>query len=176
MQQHLIQQGVRQFMTTAGLPVDKFTAEQACLYTGLQLEEMAEKIQVIAGGTITEGAREMLTQFAAMCDALGKEFKKGNHVGDIMRADHVDLIDADCDLAFVSIGALYSTASNGDGALDHVCATNLAKFPNGQVIRDANGKIMKPAGWTSPNLLPFVDHVFLAARNEPADHDDQRYG
>lgn len=160
---HLIQQGVRAFMTTAGLPVDKFTPSQACLYTGLQLEELAEKIQVIAGGTITADSREELTRFAQLADALGKQFKKGLHAGDMMRADHGKMIDADFDLAFVSIGALYSTAGDGDGAVHAGCESNLAKFPNGVVTRDENGKIQKPAGWSEPDFTVFIDHAFAKA-------------
>lgn len=159
---HLIQQAVRGFMTTAGLPLDKFTPDQAALYTGLQLEELGEKIQAISAGAITVEARELLSKFAADCDALGQRFKQGLHVGDMMRADHAKLIDADFDLAFVSIGAGYSTAGDFDGAVNAGSAANLAKFPNGQVLRDENGKIKKPAGWTDADFNEFIDRDFAA--------------
>lgn len=147
---------VREFMEKAGQSTARFNPAQASLYTGLQIEELAEKLFAISEGCLTSSQRKNLQQMAQSLDVLGDQFKRGVFQGTIGRADHAELIDADCDLAWVSIGALYSTSKDGLGALRHVAETNLDKFRNG-VIKDANGKIQKPANWKAPDFTPYVD-------------------
>ncbi len=144
------------FMKKAGQTCHRFNPAQASLYTGLQCEELAEKLSAISEGCLTSDLRDNLKAMAKCLDNLGDQFKQGMFQGAIGRADHAELIDADCDLAWVSIGALYSTAGDGPSALRHVAYTNHDKFRNG-VIKDANGKIQKPADWTPPDFTPFVD-------------------
>jgi predicted HAD superfamily Cof-like phosphohydrolase len=45
-----------------------------------------------------------------------------------------------------------------DGAWAEVARSNLCKIDavTGKVIKNKNGKVMKPDGWTPPNLKPFV--------------------
>ena len=154
---HNLQEGVREFMLGAGDTVGKFNPDQACRYMGYQIEEMAEKIKAAADGALNASDRAYLMQAAANIDALGKQFKAGEFVGAVGRADHDKLIDADFDLAFTSLGALNSTSIDTDGAIHEGCRSNLAKLVDGKVIRDAHGKIQKPAGWTPPDFRPFVD-------------------
>lgn len=150
--------GVWQFMQWAGQPTDKFNAEQACLYTGLQLEEMAEKLEAVVTGTVTQDARHQLEQGIAVLKQMAAEFKSGMHQGDILRADRAALLDADIDLAWVSIGAAYSTSKNAGGAVNEVMRANFEKVSGGNPIRDENGKIVKPAGWRPPELEQFVEN------------------
>lgn len=149
-------QAVRDFMRAGEQTVDGFNATQATLYTGLQLEEMAEKLQAISTGCLTAAERTYLTDFASALMELSGEFKSGRHRGDIMRADREKLLDADIDLAWVSVGAAYSTSSNTSGAMGEVVRSNLDKVPGGVCRKDATGKIIKPFGWKGPNLSPFV--------------------
>lgn len=148
---------VYNFMQTAGQYTARFAPDQACLYTGLQLEELAEQLQVIAGGCLTPSTRDNLTDLTQRMQAVGMEFKQGLHRGDIMRANHADLIDGQFDSAWVAIAALFSTSIAPYGALAHGAYTNLSKFPSGKVIKDANGKVQKPPGWQQPDFEPFVD-------------------
>jgi predicted HAD superfamily Cof-like phosphohydrolase len=150
-------EAVRSFMATAGQSTDRFNARQATLYTGLQLEEMAEKLKVIAGGTVTPHAQTCLLRTVEALESLSTEFKQGFHTGDVMRADYAGLLDADIDLAWVSIGAALSTSTNTPAAVAEVSRSNHDKFPNGVVVRDENGKIAKPVSWLPPNLKLFVD-------------------
>ncbi len=151
-----IETAVREFMVTGEQSLDRFNAKQASLYTGLQFEELAEKLEAIAQGALTEGKRSSMLNFARVMREWSDSFKTGAHEGDIGRADHADLIDADIDLAWVSLGALYSTALSGPRAISHCVYTNLDKFRNG-CVKDANGKIQKPADWQPPNFEPYVD-------------------
>lgn len=152
-----LQTSVREFMSASDQPVDRFDAKMITLYTGLQLEEMAEKLEAIRGGCINGADRERLTYVIDQLDLLSDEFKRGLHLGDVLRCDHVALLDADCDLAWVSLGSAFSTSIDAEGAVDEVARSNLAKIVDGSVIRDVNGKIQKPAGWTPPDLTSFVD-------------------
>lgn len=155
-------EAVLRFMSIGGQTTGKFNARQACLYTGLQLEALAEKIAEIQGGCVTPEARDHLTPLIDMLVDYGNEFKRGLHEGDILRANHGKLIDADFDLAWVSIGALASTSVAPHGAIAHGAFTNLDKFvenANGDLtaLKDANGKIQKRMNWQPPDFDSFVD-------------------
>ena len=150
------QDSVYNFMNQGGQTIGRFNARQACLYTGLQLEELAEKIDVIKSSTLTAAQRDHLGVLQSTLEMFAKEFKAGMHEGDMLRSQHENLIDADFDLAWVSLGALFSTSVVGMRAIAHGSYTNMEKFRDG-VIKDANGKIQKPAGWTPPNFLPYID-------------------
>ena len=148
---------VHGFMQLGGQTTGKMNAEQACLYTGLQLEELAEKIEAISKGCLTEGESRSLRYLARTLNDYASEFKKGIHTGDILRANHADLIDADFDLAWVSIGALISVSPEPERAIAHGTFTNLDKFRDGKCVKDANGKIQKPADWQAPDFSAYVD-------------------
>lgn len=150
-------QAVMTFMSLAGQSTDKFNARQACLYTGLQLEEMAEKIEVIMGGCLTTSQKEHLGALHSVLKLFAAEFRDGLHQGDILRCDHAELIDADFDTAWVSIGALASTSPSPGAAIAHGTHTNMDKFRGGIVQKDENGKVKKPADWQRPDFEPYID-------------------
>lgn len=151
-----LEAAVESFMRQGGQTVNQFSPAQACLYVGLQLEEMAEKIVAIADGAVSPERRDRIRAFADTVKHWADRFKAGDFQGDVARADHAQLIDADVDLAWVSIGALHSTSIRPRAAIAHTIYTNLDKFRLGPQ-RDANGKIMKPPGWRPPNFEPYVD-------------------
>lgn len=148
---------VRDFLSIAGDTVDGFNAEQATRYTGYQLEELSEKIEAIAGGCVTVESAAHLMKLSNTLKAYSAEFKAGLHQGDMLRANHAELIDADFDIAWVGLAGLYSTAIRPLFAIQEGSASNLAKFPGGVCTRDAQRKIMKPAGWAPPNFEQFAD-------------------
>lgn len=152
-----LQAAVANFMQLGGQTTNGFNARQACLYMGLQLEELAEKVEAIRGGTMTPAQDQHLRVLQSTLEMFAREFKAGMHEGDITRANHADLIDADFDLAWVSLGALYSTAINGYHAIAHGTFTNMDKFRGGVCERDENGKIKKPADWIPPDFTSYVD-------------------
>lgn len=156
---HDVVESVYDFNRVGGpvAPGNTFNAERATFYTGMQCEELAEVLEVIAQGEVSPDARVRLSDFAAVLDALGKEFKAGHHQGAVLRADREKLLDGSLDLVVVSLGgAMYQTPMFRE-ALLHVVGKNIDKLPNGVATRDPlTGKIMKPEGWTPPDLSPFV--------------------
>lgn len=147
------------FMSLGGQTTNEFNPEQACLYVGLQLEELAEKLTAIKGGALTSDAAKRFDDAIGPMLALSEAFKRGEHRGDLMRADPQEVLDGDLDLAVVAIGGAFSYCTDAASAARTVTAANLAKFPNGQAIRDEQGKIRKPAGWRAPDLKPFLPQL-----------------
>lgn len=170
MHQHLslsFTQAVKQFMQIGDQTTDAFNPRQACLYTGLQLEELGEKIKAIADGAVSITGTARLMKLAAILKDAAKEFKAGMHEGDILRAYAThgkDFIDGDFDLAWVSIGALFSECIDTHGAISHGAWTNHDKFVFNDrrervALKDENGKIQKRPGWVAPDFERFVDRT-----------------
>lgn len=145
------------FMRLAGQTTGKLNARQACLYTGLVLEEVGEMIDVIMGGCLTPAQTASLMALSTTLKLHSASFRSGLHEGDILRCNQADLIDAQFDTAWVAIGGLMSTAVNPDQAIGHGTFTNLDKFRDGKCERDANGKVKKPFDWLGPDFTPYVD-------------------
>jgi predicted HAD superfamily Cof-like phosphohydrolase len=142
-----------------GVTPGRFHADRAAFYTGLECEELAEKLHAVAKGIVDVGASADLIDFAAKLDVLGNLFKAGHFRGAVLRAPRAELIDADIDLAIVSLGALMYTTSQFAEAIVEVLKANMAKFPNGVATRDANGKVIKPVGWVPPDIEQYVDSI-----------------
>ena len=67
-------------------------------------------------------------------------------------------VDALVDILVVTIGAIHSMGADAEGAWNEVMRTNFAKIDavTGKVRKREDGKVLKPEGWTAPNLEPFV--------------------
>ena len=70
----------------------------------------------------------------------------------------VEELDALIDILVVTIGAIHSAGFDAEGAWKEVMRTNFAKIDRetGKVRKREDGKVLKPVGWTPPNLKPFV--------------------
>lgn len=80
-------------------------------------------------------------------------------VQELMDADNaVDELDALIDILVVTVGAIHSMGADGTGAWQEVMRTNFAKIDpvTGKVRKRSDGKVLKPEGWTPPNLSPYV--------------------
>ena len=139
-------------------PPGNFNADRVGFYTGMQMEELAEKLMAVSVGILTVEEREALVLFAKQVDKWGKGFKEGNFLGAILRSDRENLLDADVDIAVVTLGSAMYQTPMFRAALQCVNDANMAKFPGGIVSRDPlTNKILKPAGWIAPDLTPFVE-------------------
>jgi predicted HAD superfamily Cof-like phosphohydrolase len=69
-----------------------------------------------------------------------------------------DDLDALIDILVVTIGAIHSAGFDGEGAWKEVMRTNFAKIDpvTGKIRKRGDGKILKPDGWTPPDLEPFA--------------------
>jgi len=111
-------------------------------------------------------------KFMRACDQSVDEFNKdqfnlyvtlieeeANELADAITAhDEVETVDALIDILVVTIGALHSMGADAEGAWKEVMSTNFAKIDKetGKVRKREDGKVLKPVGWTPPNLKPFV--------------------
>lgn len=76
----------------------------------------------------------------------------------IREDDRVEQLDALIDILVVTLGAIRTGGFDGEGAWNEVMKTNFAKIDpeTGKVIKRDDGKILKPSGWTPPNLEPYL--------------------
>jgi predicted HAD superfamily Cof-like phosphohydrolase len=72
--------------------------------------------------------------------------------------DEEGQLDGCMDLIWVILGYCYMKGYDVDGAWAEVARSNLSKIDSttGKVIKNENGKVLKPEGWSPPNLKPFV--------------------
>ena len=72
--------------------------------------------------------------------------------------DLVEQLDALIDILVVTIGAIHSAGFDAEGAWKEVMNTNFAKIDKetGKVRKREDGKVLKPVGWTPPNLEPYL--------------------
>lgn len=70
-----------------------------------------------------------------------------------VHVDHVALADGLADLIYVCIGAANEFGIPLDKVWAEVHRSNMAKIgPNGEVKRREDGKVIKPDGWTPPDI------------------------
>lgn len=73
----------------------------------------------------------------------------GKVVGEV---DTVEVADALADIDYVVQGAALVFGLPHDEVFAEVHRSNMAKLVNGEVIRREDGKILKPEGWTPPDV------------------------
>jgi predicted HAD superfamily Cof-like phosphohydrolase len=76
-------------------------------------------------------------------------------IGDQVKSEELDAL---LDIMVVCAGALLSRKWDCHGGWKEVVRSNMAKVDpvTGKVIRRADGKILKPEGWTPPQLELFT--------------------
>jgi predicted HAD superfamily Cof-like phosphohydrolase len=79
-----------------------------------------------------------------------KQNRRGVH------ADKLALLDALCDQIATALGVAQAYQFDIQGALAEVNRSNWSKFVDGLPIKDANGKISKPLGYSKPELSQFI--------------------
>lgn len=79
-------------------------------------------------------------------------------VRDYFAGDEVGQLDGCMDLIWVTLGYCYMKGFDVSGAWAEVARSNLSKIDpvTGKVIKRNDGKVLKPEGWTPPELKPFV--------------------
>jgi hypothetical protein len=146
---------VKLFNDIAGTK-EEYNTRKVGLYTSLVLEEVSEMVEAL-------GMED--TSLFEYLEIYRKAFKNGHYDADIevVLQDHakrVEYVDAAVDIAVVALGAGISIGSDISGACHAVADNNLEKFPivDGvhTVLKDENGKVMKPASYKSVTLESFV--------------------
>jgi predicted HAD superfamily Cof-like phosphohydrolase len=92
-------------------------------------------------------------QYQLYCNLISEEFNEL-----VASTTKVDDLDALIDILVVTIGAIHSLGADAEGAWKEVMSTNFAKIDKqtGRVRKREDGKVLKPAGWTPPELEQFV--------------------
>ena len=82
-----------------------------------------------------------------------EEYAEAARAGDL-----VEVIDALADIGYILGGTILNHGMQNiyDDAFDEVHRSNMAKLVDGKVLRREDGKVMKPQGWTAPQLAQFV--------------------
>ena len=93
------------------------------------------------------------SQYSMYKSLIEEEFRELQEAHD-MEAE----LDALIDILVVTIGAIHSAGFDGEGAWKEVMSTNFAKIDRetGKVRKREDGKVLKPVGWTAPNMVPFL--------------------
>ena len=111
-------------------------------------------------------------KFMRACDQTVGEFNKSQYalyrnlineeLGELgvamVHEDTVEQLDALIDILVVTIGAIHSIGADAEGAWKEVMRTNFAKIDKetGKVRKREDGKVLKPTGWTPPELKEFI--------------------
>jgi predicted HAD superfamily Cof-like phosphohydrolase len=92
-------------------------------------------------------------QYQLYCNLISEEFNEL-----VASTTKVDDLDALIDILVVTVGAIHSLGADAEGAWKEVMRTNFAKIDKdtGKVRKREDGKVLKPQGWTPPELAPFV--------------------
>jgi len=98
-------------------------------------------------------------QFDLYVNLIEEEFKELKEA--IAAGDRVEILDALEDIMVVTVGAIHSAGMDGEGGWKEVMSTNFAKIDRetGKVRKREDGKVLKPVGWTPPDLKPYVKKI-----------------
>jgi predicted HAD superfamily Cof-like phosphohydrolase len=92
-------------------------------------------------------------QYQLYCNLIREEFNEL-----VVSSTKEDDLDALIDILVVTVGAIHSLGVDAEGAWNEVMRTNMAKIDpaTGKVRKREDGKVLKPDGWTPPNLKPYI--------------------
>jgi predicted HAD superfamily Cof-like phosphohydrolase len=96
-------------------------------------------------------------QFTMYCGLIAEEMQELAVA--LADADDVEALDALIDILVVTIGAIHSMGADAEGAWKEVMKTNFAKIDHetGKVRKREDGKVLKPQGWTPPDLKGYLE-------------------
>lgn len=142
---------VNKWNIDAGRTHNVFNVRQMAFYTGMQCEELGEKLDALG-----------LAGIANYLHLVGNELKEGTWDNYLQRECESPeareaILDADCDITVVTIGSAQGQGANFHGAMAAVINANERKRqPDGKLLKNEHGKIQKPEGWTPPDLTPYL--------------------
>ena len=92
-------------------------------------------------------------QYQMYCNLISEEFNEL-----VASTTKVDDLDALIDILVVTVGAIHSLGVDAEGAWKEVMRTNFAKIDHetGRVRKREDGKVLKPVGWTPPDLKGYL--------------------
>jgi predicted HAD superfamily Cof-like phosphohydrolase len=122
---------------TPGVPPDDVVRYRLRLIA----EEAFELIEACAGGRFGKEFAVSLREQTTSCI-------NGMTIG----VNLPDFADACGDLDYVVEGARQAFGIDGTPIADAIHTTNMAKLHDGKVVKNDYGKVIKPEGWTPPDI------------------------
>ncbi len=115
-----------------------------------------EKFMRACDQTVDHYNEDQYKLYIKLIEEEFNELKEAIAAGNI-----VEQLDALEDILVVTIGAIHSAGMDGEGGWKEVMGTNFAKIDKetGKVRKREDGKVLKPVGWTPPDLAPYVKKV-----------------
>lgn len=112
-----------------------------------------EKFMRACDQNVTEFDNSQFTLYLNLIKEEYNELIAANH-----EDDREEILDALIDILVVTIGAIHSMGADGEGAWKEVMRTNFAKIDSvtGKVRKREDGKVLKPLGWTAPELGQYL--------------------
>jgi predicted HAD superfamily Cof-like phosphohydrolase len=112
-----------------------------------------EKFMKACGQTVDNYNEDQYNMYLGLIEEEHKELQMA-----IDAFDRVEQLDALIDILVVTIGAIHSGGFDAEGAWKEVMSTNFAKIDKdtGLVRKREDGKVLKPMGWTAPELAQFI--------------------
>jgi len=112
-----------------------------------------EKFMKACGQTTSDSNEDQYKMYIGLIQEEHKELQVA-----VDASDRVEQLDALIDILVVTIGAIHSAGFDAEGAWKEVMRTNFAKIDRetGKVRKREDGKVLKPLGWTAPQLAPFI--------------------
>ena len=97
-----------------------------------------------------------IENYVMYLDLITEEYEELKEA--VIANDRVEQFDALVDILVVTLGAIRAGGFDGEGAWKEVMDTNFAKIDptTGKVIKREDGKVLKPEGWTAPQLEKFI--------------------
>jgi predicted HAD superfamily Cof-like phosphohydrolase len=99
------------------------------------------------------GSEELIELRIKLLREEVEEYAEAARTGDL-----VEVLDALADIGYILAGTILNHGMQNiyDDAFNEVHRSNMAKLVDGKVLRREDGKVMKPQGWTPPQLAQFV--------------------
>ena len=112
-----------------------------------------EKFMRACDQSVDEFNKDQFNLYVSLIDEEVRELYDA-----ITAHDKVETVDALIDILVVTVGALHSMGADAEGAWKEVMRTNFAKIDKetGKVRKREDGKVLKPVGWTAPELAPYL--------------------
>jgi predicted HAD superfamily Cof-like phosphohydrolase len=112
-----------------------------------------EKFMKACGQSVDNHNEDQYNMYLGLIEEEHKELQVA-----IDAFDRVEQLDALIDILVVTIGAIHSGGYDAEGAWKEVMSTNFAKIDKdtGLVRKREDGKVLKPVGWTAPELAQFI--------------------
>ena len=99
------------------------------------------------------GSQELIELRIKLLEEEVQEYAEAARAGDL-----VEILDALADIGYILAGTIINHGMQDvfDASFDEVHRSNMAKLVDGRVLRREDGKVLKPEGWTPPNLGQFL--------------------